>query len=103
MVDIDDDPFSEEWYYCLDHKEVEPELGCRAEVRLGPYATEEEAAAALERSSSATGSGRPTPPGTTRIECVAFGVLASSSAAIPPDAITPYPTSLGFWSAKARS
>ena len=28
---------------------VEPELGCRAEVRLGPYPTEEEAAAALEK------------------------------------------------------
>ena len=49
MVDTEDHLIPEEWYYCLDHKEVEPELGCRAEVRLGPYATEEEAAAALEK------------------------------------------------------
>ena len=37
------------WFYCLDHKAVEPEEGCRAEVRLGPYPTREEAARALEK------------------------------------------------------
>ncbi len=37
-----------QWFYCLDHKQVEPENGCRAEVRLGPYPTREEAAKALE-------------------------------------------------------
>ena len=36
------------WFYCLDHKAVEPEEGCRAEVRLGPYTTWEQAARALE-------------------------------------------------------
>jgi hypothetical protein len=45
----EDDLFRDEWYYCLDHKAVEPELGCRAEVRIGPFPTEEEAAAALEK------------------------------------------------------
>jgi hypothetical protein len=37
------------WYYCLDHKTVEPEEGCRAEVRLGPFGTREEATKALEK------------------------------------------------------
>ena len=36
------------WFYCLDHKTVESEDGCRAEVRLGPYSTRVEAARALE-------------------------------------------------------
>ena len=26
-----------EWFWCLDHHTVEQEVGCRAEVRLGPY------------------------------------------------------------------
>lgn len=38
-----------QWYFCLDHRRVEPELGCRAEVRLGPYPSREEAAAALDK------------------------------------------------------
>ena len=38
-----------QWYYCLDHKRVEPHNGCRAEVRLGPYDTRAEAARALEK------------------------------------------------------
>lgn len=37
------------WYFCLDHRRVEPELGCRDEVRLGPYSTRQEAAAALDK------------------------------------------------------
>lgn len=45
---FDEDPYDEEWYYCLDHKAVEPEEGCRAEVRIGPFPTKEKAAAALE-------------------------------------------------------
>ena len=49
MVADIEDPVHEEWYYCLDHKAVEPDYGCRAEVRLGPYPTKEEAAAALEK------------------------------------------------------
>lgn len=35
------------WYYCLRHSSVEPYNGCPADVRLGPYATREEAAEAL--------------------------------------------------------
>jgi hypothetical protein len=38
----------ERWYYCLEHKTVEPYEGCRAEVRIGPFATREEAESALE-------------------------------------------------------
>ena len=39
---------NDEWYYCLEHDAVEPELGCRMTERLGPYPTREEAARALE-------------------------------------------------------
>lgn len=38
-----------QWYYCLDHKAVEPYFGCRSATRLGPYASREEAQEALER------------------------------------------------------
>ncbi|MBK8461423.1 MAG: SPOR domain-containing protein [Micropruina sp.] len=38
-----------QWYWCLTHKAVEPYEACRAEVRLGPYSTKEEAGRALER------------------------------------------------------
>ncbi len=37
-----------DWFYCLEHGSVEEGLGCRAAVRLGPYATSTKAAAALE-------------------------------------------------------
>ncbi len=37
------------WYYCLDHRSVEPYEGCRSQSRLGPYATAADAARALER------------------------------------------------------
>lgn len=37
-----------QWYYCLDHKTVEPYMACKSESRLGPYATPDEAANALE-------------------------------------------------------
>ena len=36
------------YYFCLDHNSVESEVGCRAEVRLGPYPTFEAASQALE-------------------------------------------------------
>ncbi|MDH3462128.1 MAG: hypothetical protein OEM32_00690 [Acidimicrobiia bacterium] len=39
---------SEEWYYCVEHKAVEPKLGCRILDRLGPYSTREAAERALE-------------------------------------------------------
>ncbi|WP_347347355.1 hypothetical protein [Nigerium sp.] len=38
-----------EWYYCLKHHAVEARDGCKAEDRLGPYATREEASHALEK------------------------------------------------------
>lgn len=38
-----------EWYYCLTHKAVEPYGACKAGDRLGPYASADEAAAALDR------------------------------------------------------
>lgn len=37
------------WYYCLDHRAVEPYEGCRSATRLGPYATAVDAGRALER------------------------------------------------------
>ena len=37
-----------EWYYCLKHRTVEPYDACKAEDRLGPYATREDAEHALE-------------------------------------------------------
>lgn len=46
---MNQDAANSDWYYCLDHKTVEPAEGCRAEVRLGPYPTREEAARALEK------------------------------------------------------
>jgi hypothetical protein len=39
----------EEWYYCIEHKTVEPQLGCKITDRIGPFPTKEEAAAALEK------------------------------------------------------
>ncbi len=39
---------SHRWWYCLRHMTVEPDDGCPAKDRLGPYATREEAADALE-------------------------------------------------------
>jgi hypothetical protein len=37
-----------EWYYCVKHHKVEEGPECRAADRLGPYASREEAAHALE-------------------------------------------------------
>lgn len=37
------------YWYCLKHHRVEPRQGCRNADRLGPYASEAAAAAALER------------------------------------------------------
>jgi hypothetical protein len=39
----------ESFYYCLKHKAVEGADGCKAEDRLGPYATRAEAEAALAK------------------------------------------------------
>jgi hypothetical protein len=38
-----------QWFYCLRHHTVEGPVGCRAQDRLGPYATREEAENALEK------------------------------------------------------
>jgi hypothetical protein len=38
-----------EYYFCLRHHAVEPWDGCRSTDRLGPYATKQDALAALER------------------------------------------------------
>ncbi|AUG76937.1 hypothetical protein CFP65_2079 [Kitasatospora sp. MMS16-BH015] len=37
-----------EWYWCLKHAKVEEGPECAAKDRLGPYATREEAARALD-------------------------------------------------------
>jgi hypothetical protein len=37
-----------EWFYCVKHHAVEPEEGCRAIHRLGPYSSYDEATRALE-------------------------------------------------------
>lgn len=37
------------WYYCLVHKAVEPEAGCANAERMGPYGTEADAGAAIEK------------------------------------------------------
>jgi hypothetical protein len=38
----------EEWFYCLEHRTVEPRDGCQVTVRIGPFPTRDEAAKALE-------------------------------------------------------
>ena len=43
---MDDD---QSWWYCLTHQTVEHGPGCPGKDRLGPYATEEEAAHALDK------------------------------------------------------
>jgi hypothetical protein len=40
---------SDEWWFCLKHQKVEHGAGCANADRLGPYATEAEAAGALQR------------------------------------------------------
>jgi hypothetical protein len=39
----------EEFWYCLNHRTVEPREGCRNADRLGPYPTAEDASRALEK------------------------------------------------------
>jgi hypothetical protein len=38
-----------QWWFCLKHMRVEPDKGCPNKDRMGPYATEQEAAGALQR------------------------------------------------------
>jgi hypothetical protein len=37
------------WYFCVKHQTVEPEDGCPAKDRLGPYNSPDEAAHALDK------------------------------------------------------
>jgi hypothetical protein len=37
------------WYFCVRHQTVEPEDGCPAKDRLGPFDSPEEAAHALDK------------------------------------------------------
>jgi len=37
------------WWFCLAHQRVEGEDGCPNKDRMGPYATEADAAATLQR------------------------------------------------------
>ena len=37
-----------QWYFCLRHMTVEPDDGCPAKDRLGPYPSQDAAAHALE-------------------------------------------------------
>ena len=37
------------WFFCIKHHTVEGPEGCAERHRLGPFATQEEAAAALEK------------------------------------------------------
>lgn len=37
------------YYWCLEHHQVEESVGCGSTTRIGPYATAAEAATALER------------------------------------------------------
>ncbi|GAA1005557.1 hypothetical protein Aple_051430 [Acrocarpospora pleiomorpha] len=39
---------SEQWWFCLKHMRVEPDQGCPNKDRMGPYASEVEAADALK-------------------------------------------------------
>jgi len=42
------------WWYCLNHNRVEDESGCAHTDRLGPYASPEDAAQALEKARQRT-------------------------------------------------
>ena len=43
-----------QWYYCLNHKTVEQGQSCANSERLGPYATAQEAEAALATAAEKT-------------------------------------------------
>jgi len=43
-----------QWWWCLEHQRVEQDAGCANMARLGPYATEAEAAGAPERTRART-------------------------------------------------
>lgn len=39
----------DEFWYCLNHRTVEPRTGCKNADRLGPYPTADQAAQALDK------------------------------------------------------
>ena len=43
-----------QWYFCLEHQQVEPEDGCANAERLGPYESEHAARRRLSAPLSAT-------------------------------------------------
>lgn len=43
-----------DFWWCLTHARVEPGPGCPNKERLGPYATEQQAAGALDRTHART-------------------------------------------------
>jgi len=43
-----------QWWFCLTHDRVEKGDGCPNKERLGPYATEQEAATVLQRTADRT-------------------------------------------------
>ncbi|HEX6920274.1 MAG TPA: hypothetical protein VF314_08605 [Actinomycetes bacterium] len=45
---------TDEWFYCLKHNTVEKGSGCANIDRMGPYATSEEAARAIEHARERT-------------------------------------------------
>jgi hypothetical protein len=45
---------SDRWWFCLNHKAVEPDDGCKNADRLGPFGTRDEAARALETAAERT-------------------------------------------------
>jgi hypothetical protein len=45
---------SDKYYYCMNHKTVEGEDGCKAADRMGPYDSQAEASRALETAAENT-------------------------------------------------
>ncbi len=48
-MSISKDRDAPNYYWCLEHSQVEESIGCGSTTRIGPYATVAEAATALER------------------------------------------------------
>lgn len=41
--------YAKNYYWCLEHHQIEESVGCGSTTRIGPFATAAEAAGALER------------------------------------------------------
>jgi hypothetical protein len=44
----------EQWWYCMKHRTVEGGAGCSNTDRMGPYASRDEAAAAIDNAAQRT-------------------------------------------------